>query len=273
MGLVCKLRGHSWNGCVCARCGERRDEGHSYQLDAKRSASCGAKRDEEHLWQGCICSVCGKVRSEGHEWSDAEPNGKADHRRTCKICRNMELEPHSFEWVAGQTCRRRCTECGYTMVWHEFRNGTCMTCGIDESDYYCKRILAGEVEYESWDDSGGAGDRRTCGDHVKSASALSEIALSDKKGITTNARLECIQKLADIAKQGGQEADIANKALFKLALKPELGWTTLTCAKAITDPELASDRRIVEVIREVEQACDEYDNAMIASDSGLYTTG
>lgn len=52
-----------------------------------------------------------------------------------------------------------------------------------------------------------------------------------------------------------------------------MGWTTLTCAKAITDPKLAPDSRIVEAISEAEQASVEYDNIMIAMDSGIGRSG
>jgi len=243
---------HDWDGCKCRLCGSTRGEGHD--------------------WNGCTCARCGEVRDEGHDWQKDVTNfGAKEHRRQCCICGRYETERHSFKHLSN--CQRMCTVCGYTMTWHEFRRGECMTCGIDESDYYSELILSGKVKYDADEYSPVDGSSRKYGSHVKSASALAKIALSDKKEITSNIKLNCMNKLAAIAKEGGPEADVANKALFDLALKRELGWSTLTCARAITDPGLASDPRIVEVIRDMEQASIEYDNAMIAADSGIGRSG
>jgi hypothetical protein len=40
--MLCSLSFHSWNGCICSKCGKTR-----------------------HEWQKCTCKLCGKVN---HEW-------------------------------------------------------------------------------------------------------------------------------------------------------------------------------------------------------------
>jgi hypothetical protein len=50
MKLACFFR-HDWDGCVCRRCGKKRDEGHD--------------------WDGCICRRCGEkasIYSDLHTW-------------------------------------------------------------------------------------------------------------------------------------------------------------------------------------------------------------
>ncbi|MBQ3302083.1 MAG: hypothetical protein IJH04_08085, partial [Eggerthellaceae bacterium] len=186
MGLACKITGHKWNklpdgsdGCTCQRCGERRNEGHDYRITNVREewvflvkepkkiyghfkvcSVCdhwesvpseeeirrNECREKGHDWNGCKCAHCGEVRNEGHDWKKAVENfGAKEHRRQCRICGRNETERHSFKHLSN--CRRRCTVCGYTMTWHEFKGGTCVACGIDESDYYCELILSGKVEY------------------------------------------------------------------------------------------------------------------------------
>ena len=186
MGLACKIMGHKWNklpdgsdGCTCQRCGERRNEGHDYRITTVREewvflvrepkkiyghvkvcSVCNhwesvpseeeirrnECREKGHDWSGCKCTYCGEVRNDGHDWQKAVANfGAKEHRRQCRICGRYETEHHSFKHLPD--CRRRCTVCGYTMTWHEFRDGTCVACGIDESDYYCELILSGKVEY------------------------------------------------------------------------------------------------------------------------------
>lgn len=60
------LLGHKWKGCKCARCGEVRDQEHSFDLCRGQCVVCGKKQTPEHAWNGCTCSRCGVVRDEGH---------------------------------------------------------------------------------------------------------------------------------------------------------------------------------------------------------------
>ena len=70
----------------------------------------------------------------------------------------------------------------------------------------------------------------------------------------------------------GAETREANLALREIALNGT-PHSRLLAAKGINDPEIASDPEVVEAIERMEEADRRYENAMIASDSGLYTTG
>lgn len=312
MGLACKITGHKWNklpdgsdGCICQRCGERRNEGHDYRITTEREewvyplppkkiyghfkvcsvcdhwesvpSEVEIRRNEcretGHDWNGCKCTRCGKIRDEGHDWQKAVANfGAKEHRRQCRICGRHETERHSFKHLPD--CRRRCTVCGYTMTWHEFRRGECMTCGIDESDYYCKLILSGKAEYGAHEYSPVDGSSRRYGTHVESVPALRAIALADEmKGLYDSDRTNCVNKLAAIARKGGADAHEANLALRDIVLSDSLGWGTLTAFNGITDPEMASDPKVLAIAKRVQKASDEYDNAMIAIDSGIGRSG
>ncbi len=53
MNLICRIKGHKWNKCRCARCGETAPE----YMDL-------------HQWKGCRCVSCGLVSPSRctHEW-------------------------------------------------------------------------------------------------------------------------------------------------------------------------------------------------------------
>ncbi len=57
---------HRWNGCVCTRCGNKRDTEHTW--DGCVCTRCGKKRDAEHTWDGCVCTRCGHKRNVEHSW-------------------------------------------------------------------------------------------------------------------------------------------------------------------------------------------------------------
>ena len=263
-----------------ARCGERRDEGHSYQIDAERSASagqcvivcaaCGAYKSHPHEWNGCTCLRCGARRDEGHEWGAAKPQGHAGHYHPCTICgERSQEEPHSFKRVKSCKCNYRCTACGYGGEWHDFLDGVCVECGIDESRHYCDLILSGEVwHFDDWEYSPLPGPRIRYIDHVKSVSDLRRLALSDRGGIGDANRVGFAHKIGEIAEAGGPNAHEANLALRDIVLNASLGWSVSSVAGLITEPEIASDPKIAEKLRQVEQSRDEFERAMIAADSG-----
>ena len=312
MGLACRIMGHKWNklpdgsdGCTCQRCGERRNEGHDYRITNVRKewmflvkepkiiyghfkicSVCGhwenAPREEEirrneclekgHDWNGCKCAHCGEVRSEGHDWQKAVANsGTPDHWRQCRICGRNEIERHSFKRLPD--CRHRCTVCGYTMTWHEFKDGTCVACGIDESDYYCELILSGKVDYGAHEYSPVDGSSRKYGSHVNSVPTLLKIAMAgEKKGLYDSDKVDCANKIIAIAKKGGADAHEANLALREIALNGT-PHSRLPSAKGITDPKIASDPELVKVVEWLEETDRRYENAMIAADSGIGRTG
>ena len=89
-------------------------------------------------------------------------------------------------------------------------------------------------------------------------------------GIQENS--DVANKIIAIARKGGAETREANLALREIALNGT-PHSRLPAAKGINDPEIASDPEVVEAIERMEEADRRYENAMIASDSGLYTTG
>ena len=75
MKITC-LFGHKWNGCKCDRCGEIRDEGHSYthfQPSATGkcvgTCKCGKQQELEHDWVGGKCARCGLRWDDTYEYA------------------------------------------------------------------------------------------------------------------------------------------------------------------------------------------------------------
>ena len=87
MAVACSIFGHKWKGCICDRCGEKRDQEHDYR-NFKASyekfgcgkcvgtCKCGKIQELDHDWNGCTCRRCGFRRDENHKWSG----------NTCAIC-------------------------------------------------------------------------------------------------------------------------------------------------------------------------------------------
>ena len=81
--MACLL-GHKWDGCICTKCGK--------------------KRDEQHNWNGCMCSKCGSKRNEGHNYVNY-PEKCED---ICSVCNEVRAS-HDF---SGSTCKA----CGKTVL-------------------------------------------------------------------------------------------------------------------------------------------------------------
>ena len=89
MGFSCKLLGHKWEGCKCARCGEKRDTEHDWIVTdcAKKCSRCG-KVITVHKWEGCKCIVCGEARDEQHKYKGA----------VCSVCgAKSRLSPENLK--------------------------------------------------------------------------------------------------------------------------------------------------------------------------------
>ena len=296
MGLACKIGGHKWNklpdgndGCTCTRCGERRNEGHDFHLVEgacrETCAICHTTRSIPHEWAGCTCARCGETRDRDHSWGKPEPSDpyfRGDERKThhtvkCIKCGKHDFLPHTF--VQKGNCRHYCPECGYEEVHHEFVEGSCRDCGIDESDYYADLIASGEVGY--YDNESRRGQRFVkYGDHVTTVLALTRlfIALANNDGADNYEPKSIVRKLKDIATEDPSRAGDVDAALAQFACDERVhiywrGWV----ADKIEDPGVAKGaRESVEHWRDAHprsQADIDYENAMIASDSGLYTTG
>lgn len=284
MGLACKITGRKWHktpdggeGCSCARCGERNWGGdHDWR---KQPGSCVAicawcgREDTRHGWNRCTCPWCGEVRDSCHEWGAAKPSvpfAHAGHYRPCTICGKCQDKPHSIERVKSRKCYYRCTACGYGAEWHEFQDGACVDCGIDESKHYCNQILSGKVwGFDDWEYSPLDGSRIRYIDHVKSVADLRRLALSDRKGIGDYHRVGFARRIGEIAEAGGPDAHEANLALCDIVLNASLGWSMSSVADLITEPEIASDPKIVEKLRQVEESRYAFERAMVDADNGL----
>ena len=110
MGLICKLLGHRWVNCRCARCGESRDEGHQWveaEDRCERACSiCGKTEIIPHQWFHCRCKRCGEQRDEHHLWLK-----KSACEQVCRIC-GKERETHDWRHVDRGV--DRCAACGAT---------------------------------------------------------------------------------------------------------------------------------------------------------------
>ena len=108
MSVLCKMLGHKWDRCKCARCGELRDEGHE--------------------WFGCKCINCGTVRDKEHIWNYTGGNTKFCVAK-CSRCGKVQKQPHQMLTAPGK-CYSECAVCGYkTMPKHTWNGCTCSVCG------------------------------------------------------------------------------------------------------------------------------------------------
>ena len=92
MGLACSLGSHSWNGCICTKCGKTRDEGHDWAKDCEKCSRCNKTRSNVHNWDGCKCTKCAQVREKGHQYVGCK----------CARCGRIRDDMHS--WL-GDTCQ------------------------------------------------------------------------------------------------------------------------------------------------------------------------
>lgn len=296
MGLACKITGHKWNklpdgsdGCTCTRCGETREQGHDYRftvVTSERSwitlkqtrtcmeecSVCGHRRAAEHDWDGCRCTRCDAARDQDHTWGKPYSVSDAHHAVHCMRCTKSEKSPHTFKQLKGGV--QKCTECGF-----ELKSKPTFANAVQESDYYAKLIASGEVGFYDHESKKGQWFVNY-GDHVTTIPALTGlfIALADNDGAGNVAPKGIVRKLQDIAAEDPGKADDVDAALAQFACDERVhifwrGWV----AGKVKDPDLAKEaRESVEQWIEAHprsQADIDYENAMIASDSGLYTTG
>lgn len=90
MSLQCFFFGHKWDGCVCARCLDKRDEGHDW--DGCKCRCCGRERDEGHDWEDCVCKICGKY----HDYQYLREESNESYKKyRCRHCGQMIAEEFS----------------------------------------------------------------------------------------------------------------------------------------------------------------------------------
>ena len=283
MGLACKITGHKWNGCTCSRCGEYRDKEHKWTFARQESREkqqcrekcsvCGKMRDIEHTWDGCKCSGCGTWRNEDHALGPFEQaphdwdlgRGMYYHKATCKRCGRTYSFEHRLERLPG--CRGRCVDCGSELEYHDFENGACRECGQDEEQYYFDFIYSGKRRFsERVYCTGTPGE--TYGTHITSLGNLLKLACLE------SCRHESIPiggQLRELISQGAKPTPEEEQALYLIATdEHEHMYLRDEALKALVNEDLKAEARESIARTNAENA---YENAMIASDSGLYTTG
>ena len=191
-------------------------------------------------------------------------------------CGEVESSPHAFESIKGGV--ERCTECGFEL---KRKSKPKFSSATHESDYYAKLIASGEVDYYGIESKNGQRFVKYC-DHVTTVPALTRlfIALADNNGADNYAPKGIARKLNDIASERPEKAEEVGSAFAQIACdeRVHIYWRSWVAEHDwIKDPEqLKEARESVERWREAHprsQADIDYENAMIASDSGLYTTG
>ena len=103
-------KNHRWVGCMCSKCGEKRNSDHTW--DGCKCSKCGIKRDSDHTWDGCKCSKCGKERDSDHTWdgckcSKCVKERDSDHTWNgcvCSKCGTKRDSDHSWDGCVCSKC-------------------------------------------------------------------------------------------------------------------------------------------------------------------------
>lgn len=108
MAFLCKIFGHHWNGCQCARCGAQRDTDHAFERAEGKCLNvctlCGKEEEAEHLWHHCACTHCGQTRDEDHDWF-----ATSECEEVCHLC-GKERSSHAY--VPHERGVDKCRYCG-----------------------------------------------------------------------------------------------------------------------------------------------------------------
>lgn len=119
---------HDWNGCVCNRCGTKRDKDHLW--DGCKCKRCGtiSYKDHHHDWNGCVCRRCGRKKEAdevGHDWDGC----------VCKRCGAKRNEGHDWQYLKLEDCSQRCSKCneertqhGRPEKFHDWNGCVCKRC-------------------------------------------------------------------------------------------------------------------------------------------------
>ena len=289
MGLACKISGHKWNGCTCTRCGEYRDEEHKWAFAALKSIEakqcrekctiCGKMRDVAHDWDGCTCTRCGAWRDEEHKLSEFKPaddsclwtvnriiaKSEDIHVASCSRCDRGFAFPHRLEKIGN--CRGRCKDCGAEADYHVFEAGVCRECGIEEEQYCFDLIMSGARTFiERYFEADGS-VKGTYGDRIISLEALLRLARAKKNYSDID---EIITRLWIMQNRGVKPSPSTEQELFAAACDDEDIRLREVALALIADEGLKAKAR-PDIERELARI--EYENAMIAADSGLGRSG
>lgn len=108
MSFWCKVLGHRWDACRCARCGAERDKGHRFEklenVCREKCQVCGKEEKIPHAWNRCVCTQCAKVRDKNHDWMYT-----TECERICRLCGEESAE---HLWQPMERGMDRCRQCG-----------------------------------------------------------------------------------------------------------------------------------------------------------------
>gem|GEM_PF-4807029 len=147
MELICRIIGHDWNGCICQRCGQKRDEGHDW--NGCTCLKCGKNSGANHLFVSLpdkcetVCSICGEIGISQHEM----------HGCTCVKCGYSNNRNHIYINVPGK-CETVCSICGKAgqRKQHDWVGDKCAKCGQlkEEYEFFLEMLVVLEAGYEEW---------------------------------------------------------------------------------------------------------------------------
>jgi len=80
MAFKCNIGLHTWNGCICSKCGKTRDLIHS--------------------WDGCICSICGKTK---HDWDGYKCTQCGEMRSELAFTDKRDGQSYKYVIIGNQT--------------------------------------------------------------------------------------------------------------------------------------------------------------------------
>jgi tetratricopeptide (TPR) repeat protein len=232
MNIKCKLGFHTWNGCICSKCGIVRDEQHDWKKDCEKCSKCGKPRVNQHDWNGCKCSKCGITRDEQHNWKK--------NCEKCSKCGKTKEKQHQWDGC-------KCTKCGKTRdEQHDWSKdcGKCSQCGkTSEKQHHwdgCKCTKCGKNRDEEHDWSKDCEKCSICG---KTISTKAEELKGD------------IVKLAHSFVLNGQFSEAIQIYRQAIAISPnnDMNWSNLgTILFSFVEknfvPYVGSDIRIVAIL-------------------------
>ncbi len=151
MKLGC-LFGHKWDGCICTRCEQVRDEGHNFAPVPgeciEKCTKCGKEIQKGHTWsrngRGCKCVICGASRNTDdlnahtfpYVYNPTYLGGQKVSSCTCSECGYVKKtlfggHIYRYSYEKGSAKHKGvCTICGKEMTSeHNFDNGVCTYCG------------------------------------------------------------------------------------------------------------------------------------------------
>ena len=103
---------HEWdNGCVCKRCGAKRDY----------KASRRYPHPDAHTWNNCGCIVCGAARPNTKHIMDATVDACIVQCKVCGVRAFLAIDSPAHRWKTVNDCVKKCTICGIVVLEHKYQ--------------------------------------------------------------------------------------------------------------------------------------------------------